>query len=585
MSHRGPDGRGSEFYQTNGHFIGLGHNRLSIIDLSNNASQPMTSENGTVISFNGEIYNFKELREALASEGTTFSTSSDTEVILKIYEKYGVEGFNYLRGMFAFVIYDLSIEKIYIVRDHVGIKPIYIYDNNGEIFCASEIKGLKAFDPIDPRVDKNEVFEFFNHGFLYEPDTGFENIKKLEPSSFLEIDLNSGVRLLRKYKPNFQDIECHSYSSLISNSLSQQTFADVKVGTFFSGGTDSSVIAALQDSEDLLFAKYEKDERTEIDVKFSKKISNYLNKNLLIEDLSSSDKTSDQVIQDIDFVAENSEELISDFTFFPSYRLASKARELGYTVMLSGMGGDEAFCGYPRYIITKFHFLFVTIYPILKFFIKFNLYPKRLNKRIDRLISYLEEKDWEIAYSRLLGFYSSRELEGLFNEFESFHARLANKLAYLNTSTDNSKVKQAQVLDSKGFLCHNLMVSDKSSMLASIEVRVPLLNEETYRKGLLARPSSLIKYLKLKKPLKDLLQEIIPASLVKRPKTGFNPPLDEIINKLGSEIFEDNLNYVKNFIDITFAKILISDHFSGKKNNTYKLWQLIYFCRWIKANG
>ena len=129
------------------------------------------------------------------------------------------------------------------------------------------------------------------------------------------------------------------------------------------------------------------------------------------------------------------------------------------------------------------------------------------------------------------------------------------------------------------------MVSDKSSMLASIEVRVPLLNEETYMKGLLAKPSSLIKYLNLKKPLKDLLQELIPINLVKRPKTGFNPPLDGMINKLGPEVFEENLSYAKPFINISFAKVLIRDHFSGKINNTYKLWQLIYFCRWIKANG
>ena len=123
MSHRGPDGIGLEFYETNRHFIGLGHNRLSIIDLSNNASQPMTSDNGIVISFNGEIYNFKELKEALTADGTVFKTSSDTEVILKIYEKYGVEGFGFLRGMFAFVIYDTKIKKIYICLLYTSPSP------------------------------------------------------------------------------------------------------------------------------------------------------------------------------------------------------------------------------------------------------------------------------------------------------------------------------------------------------------------------------------------------------------------------------------------------------------------------------
>jgi asparagine synthase (glutamine-hydrolysing) len=204
---------------------------------------------------------------------------------------------------------------------------------------------------------------------------------------------------------------------------------------------------------------------------------------------------------------------------------------------------------------------------------------------VDRLISYLEENIWEIAYSRLLGFYNFKELKGLFENIEQLNKNLANKLSKLNTYRKDNRFKQAQRMDSIGFLSHNLMICDKSSMLASVEVRVPLLDEEIYTKGLQSRTSSLIPYTQLKKPLKILLSQLIPTKFVDRPKTGFNPPLDEMINKLGPKTFKDNLIFADSFINLTFANAIIDQHFSGESNNTYKIWQLFYFCRWLKVNS
>lgn len=584
LSHRGPDGTGLKFYEDSSGYIGIGHNRLKIIDLSENAAQPMDSKGGTVLSYNGEIYNFKELKASLVKQGITFRTSSDTEVIIKIYEKYGVDGFTLLQGMFAFIIYDQVRKKIFVVRDSVGIKPIYFFKNDNEFFCSSEIKGLKAFSEVNLKINEDDVFEFFNHGFLYEPNTGFHYIKKINPSSYLEVDIESGKIIEIDYTTLLDDVNDSKLGDLIEASVTKQTFADVQVGTFFSGGTDSSIIAAIQNSKDLLFARYETDERADIDNKFSEAISKFLSKKLLIENLSSEEKTQEKILEEIDFIAKNSEEPISDFTFYPSYLLARKARELGYTVMLSGMGGDEAFGGYPRYLVTKYHKLLIFLYPLIKLTVKYKIYPKNLDKRIERLVSYLEENEWELAYSRLLGFFDHRELNGLFSNSALLNKSLIQRLSKLNVHKDKDKFKQAQFMDSIGFLSHNLLVADKSSMLASIEVRVPLLDEAVYKKGLLSSSSTLIPFLNLKKLLKEYLGSLMPRKLVKRPKTGFNPPLEGMIRILGPEVFKENLHLASLYINTVYAEYIIDQHFSGKSNNTYKLWQLIYFCRWLRSN-
>lgn len=582
--HRGPDASGVYFTKVGENFIGLGHNRLSIIDLSDYGKQPM-SKSGVTISFNGEIYNYLELREQLIKLGHSFLSDSDTEVILAAYLQFGVDCFSKLNGMFAFALLDESKQQFYMVRDIIGIKPVYLFQNETAIFGCSEIKGLKKFSEVDSAISENDIFEFFNTGFLYEPSTGYQFIKKLMPGFYLNINLASGVRNYTQFAEPSDYMSASTLTQKISASVSKQEVADVPLGVFFSGGADSSILAALAKNSELLFAKYDKDPSSDVDLKYSKLISRYLNKELKTTSIESSGEDLKAILDSFDFVAKHSEELISDYTFWSTYLLSKAARDSGYKVMLSGMGGDEAFAGYPRYLVLKYHRLVKIFSILLKVINRFKLFPNKLNKRFERLVSYSNETYWPIAYSRLLGYFSQDELQSFFKNYEAHNSAYIQRLNLIMESYNGKledKVKLAQHFDLKGFLSHNLSVSDKASMLASIELRVPLLDETVVAHGIDEKSNVLINKRTLKSPLKSILSSLIPQRLIDRPKTGFNPPLDNLINAIGFSHISMELDNLPEFIDAKVVRGIVLAHFEGKSNNTYKIWQLLYFSRWLR---
>lgn len=583
--HRGPDHTGIEHYSFDGSTVGLGHNRLSIVDTSEAGNQPMHKDNLTII-FNGEIYNFQQLRKELESKGFTFKSHSDTEVILNAFHAYGVACFARFQGMFAFVLLDHKSKKMFIVRDTIGIKPVYLYQDSDSIFGCSEIKGLKAYKDVDIAISRKDTFEFFNTGFLYEPDTGYENIKKLMPGHYLEVDIISNDRNIVQYENTATD-PLASLNSLVEDAVIRQEVADVPLGVFFSGGADSSILASLANKSELLFAKYSDDPTSDVDLEYSKKISTHLNKKLNITSIEMDDAGVENILDSFDYVAQYSEELVSDYTFWSTYKLSKAARENGYIVMLSGMGGDEAFAGYPRYLLLKYHRLIkLIIFPIL-ITKKLKLFPESFSKKIERLFSYSQEKNWQLAYARLLGYFSTQELEALFDDASGLLPAYTQKLDQVAASykgNKSDKIKLAQHMDLTGFLSHNLSVSDKASMLASIELRVPLLDEKVVAKGIQQASNVLVANRILKSPLKKLLSTLLPMHLIERPKTGFNPPLDGIISKIGRERIKAELAELTKYLNAETVNKVIDSHFDGSANNTYKLWQLIYFARWMRHN-
>ncbi|HFQ5001896.1 TPA: asparagine synthase (glutamine-hydrolyzing) [Vibrio vulnificus] len=584
--HRGPDSNGTFEVCHVGTNIGLGHNRLSIIELSDAGSQPMHHDKGYTIIFNGEIYNHNELRANLKSDNVSFKGGSDTEVILQLYIKYGVASFSMLVGMFCIVILDRLNNLVHMARDAIGIKPLYIYKHGGDIFASSEIRGLKPYLNADLVPDENDIYAFFNTGFLYEPNTGYENVKKLMPGFVLTIDIETGEVEQKEFKPlnNYNNGE--DFKAKLSKAVSNQLVADVPLGVFFSGGADSSILAGMAGEADLFFAEYASDPSSDIDREYSKKIANHLGKNLVSHKFSDEGADVEQLISQVRFVAENTEELLSDYTFWATYQLSEAARKNGYKVMLSGMGGDEAFAGYPRYHVLSKHKLFTVLSPVLKLLLKFRIFPKNLDKKFERLVSYSTEKNWGVAYSRLLGYFSREELNALFGtkEKELFFAYndAIDKLMAGYSGKKNDKVKQGQYLDRYGFLAHNLAVSDKASMLASIELRVPLLDEALVAHGFLEKSSNLIDSKSTKKPLKTLLSDYLPCSLIERPKTGFNPPIDALVTNIGEQRLISELSNLGDYVNCDFAKNLVVEHFKVKKNNSYKIWQLLYFKFWIE---
>ncbi|QPO19677.1 asparagine synthase (glutamine-hydrolyzing) [Pseudomonas sp. Y39-6] len=582
--HRGPDASGTYFAEIANHQVGLGHNRLSILDLSATGSQPMFTGNGISIVFNGEIFNHHELRNQLIEQGYTFNGTSDTEVILQLYVAHGDHAFKRLQGMYTFVILDEPRQKTFLVRDVIGIKPVYCYTGEYGIYACSEIRGLKCYSDVVTEIDNDDVFEFFNNGFLYEPNTGYKAIKKLMPGTYLEFDLLTGDCRTRRHQTITSYTSEQSLAENVRSAVTRQLEADVPVGVFFSGGADSSILASFTGEADLFFAKYEATDDSVIDMRFSAEIADYLHKKLVVTEILDS---KDDVFESIDFVAANTEELVSDYTFWATYRLSAEARKSGYTVMLSGMGGDEAFAGYPRYKVLKHHRLIRLLYPVLNALLKLKLFPKQLDKKFERLVSYAEESYWPLAYSRMLGYFSRQELKGFFRDFAGLECHYKQRLnaVLLDYSGDPAdKVKFAQHFDLTGFLSHNLSVSDKASMLASIELRVPLLDERIVAKGLATSSADLLKGGNPKAPLKTLLKSLLPASLVDRPKTGFNPPLDGIIRRIGSERLLSEFERIYAYLRPEEVEKLVKNHFMGTANNTYKLWQVLYFERWLKHN-
>ncbi len=584
MEHRGPDASGTFEKEYKNAYVGLGHNRLSIIELTNAGNQPMHAEEISII-FNGEIYNHESLRKSLQLKGYSFIGNSDTEVILKLYAEYGVESFLMLRGMFIIVILDRKTGYLNIVRDAIGIKPIYIMKNDEGIFGCSEIKGLKELVKTELKIDTRDIYEFFNNGFLYEPATGFKDVKKILPGELLTIELATGKCTYSQLLSINSYMNETSLENKLKNSIASQSIADVPLGVFFSGGADSSIIASYAKDSDLFFAEYATDPSSDIDKKYSKLIGEYLKKKIVTHNFDDSSIDVEKLLKQVQFVATNSEEPISDYTFWSTYQLSQAAYDNGYKVMLSGMGGDEAFAGYPRYHILQNHKILLFLSPIFKLLLKLKLFPKKFDKRFERLLSYITEKNWPVAYSRLLGYFSRDDLSKLFGKNEgNLYLDFSKKLNGIFKKFDGDikdKVKAGQFLDLYGFLSHNLMVSDKASMLASIELRVPLLDEAIVSHGLVEKSLNLIDSRNTKKPLKNILSNSIPKRLIERPKTGFNPPLDALVNKIGKDRLSQEFSEISQFISSKFAIELVDEHFSGTKNNTYKIWQLLYFKFWL----
>ena len=590
IKHRGPDAVGT-YYDEN---LGLGHTRLSIVDTKSEANQPFTLENKNfIVVFNGEIYNFKELREELILKGYKFLTTSDTEVLLNTYIEYGAEMFEHLDGMFAFSIFDKEKNTLLSARDHLGIKPFYYFldKENKEFYFASELSAIFEF-PISKVVDEDAVTELLFNGWLYEPNTGFKNIYKLQPGEYLEIDLND-FTIKQKLYFDIADEKAvkkpsKTIDNLIKDSVNLQSYNEVKIGNFFSGGIDSTVIASLLDKDvKNSTVEYDKEDvkssGTENDAYYADKISSVLD--LDINYIQISDKMGP--LEKIQYVAENTEDLVSDFTFIATEEISSESKKIGYKIMLSGMGADELFCGYPRYKMVRFEgmYRFISkltkpLYPILK-------NSKSISKKIDRFYAYLSAKSFGVAYSQLLGYFSYDEIFSLVKNKKSIenYERKIEKLLY--KVKDFSKLKQAMYLDIYGYLSHNFMISDKASMLHSIELRVPLTTKDIVQKNFNANDSELLSFKKTKLQLREFLYKVIPDKYVDRKKAGFNPPLDQIINDIGEREILSILkqSQVNNYLNFSSIKETIENHFNKKTNNTYKIWQFLYLHYWLSYNS
>jgi len=586
MEHRGPDSSGTYYTDS----FGLGHVRLSIVDTGKGANQPYVVDNEDyVIVFNGEIYNFKMLREQLVDKGHTFSTESDTEVLLKMYMEFGLNMFSHLDGMFAFSIFDKAKNTLILARDHLGIKPIYYHIDKlkEEFYFASELSTLFKF-PIKKEFDEKALTEFLFNGWLYEPNTAFLEVYKVFPGEYIQINLDD-FEIKKEIYFDISDkknivIPKNNIDDIIDDSIQLQSYNEVQIGNFFSGGIDSTVIATLINKKiHNLTVSYNKTDlavaNISDDADYAKQIGDILNLNIDYITMP----TLLEPLEQIKYLAENTEDLIADFTFLASEAISAEAAKRDYKIMLSGMGADELFCGYQRYYMVKYEAIYKGISILLQPFYSILKRSKILSKRIERFYSYLKAKSFAIGYSHIIGFYTYDEIKAMVKDKNSIkeYENKVDKL--LNRVKGVSKLKQAMYLDLYGYLSHNFSVADKSSMLHSIELRVPLVTKNILEKLFYGKDSELISFRKTKLPLRNILYKFIPEKIVDRKKVGFNPPLDKMIQDIGKEKIEYLLkdSPLMMYLNFDYIYKIIEEHFLGNANNTYKIFQIIYLHYWL----
>lgn len=593
--HRGPDDEG--IYVKNN--VGLGMRRLSIIDLST-GNQPIANEDDTVfIVFNGEIYNYRELRPDLIEKGHVFKTDSDTEVILHLYEEYSTDCIKYLNGMFAFAIWDGRKKQLFCVRDRLGIKPFYyLYDNKRLIF-GSELKTVLVENDIDMTIDFQALAQYIAFEFIPFPATLFNSIKKMPPGHYL-IANHEGVSFTQYWSPEgiqerpWKDADAvEELHSLLCDSVRLRLRADVPFGAFLSGGIDSGSVVAMM--SEVLDSKV----RT-FSIGFEDKSYNELEYAGLIAKTFNTDHT-EHVLQPsaidlIEKLVNYMDDPIGDFSIFPTYLVSKMAREK-VKVILSGDGGDELFGGYDTYIAQK---LF-SYYSLIPSVIRNNIVtplteklPPASQKKgiVNKIKRFAEGGFYPESYEHFRWMIHVKP-----NEFDHiFHTNVTENIStqdcfslitkYLSENQVTG-LNRAMYLDIKTYLTDNILVKvDRMSMAPSLEARVPFLDYRIVEFALSLPQNLKIRGIKTKYILKKMATGILPDKIINKPKQGFSIPMKTWLKGPVRTMMTDMLSYDRlksqKIFNPQYINRLMTEHLENKYNHSHKLWGLILFQLWME---
>lgn len=580
IRHRGPDNL--SFYENEN--LHLGFARLQIIDLDPRSNQPMIDEEtGAVIVFNGEVYNYKELRQDLQGNGVKFKTTSDTEVILKGYLKYGKSILSKLRGMFAFAIFHKN--KVFMARDHFGIKPLYYgFNDKGEFIFGSELKALISNKFFSPRLNNNSLFSYLELQHVCGEDTMIDGVKRLKNGYYLEIsNIEESLYPITGEYFKFQmsndkitnlDDAIYMIRKAVHNSVELHKNADVKVGTFLSGGIDSSYITALTKPEMSFSVGFSEEEGKFDESGLAKKLCEILGVKLnrLIID-------KNEVFENLDDIIYHLDEPQANLSSIPLYFLSKLARE-NATVVLSGEGADEFFGGYELYredsAIEKYLKLPKNLRKGLKGVSKI-LPSSGIKRRMEK--GALEPKDLFVGEANISSPSEVRDI--LSNRYKKgTDARQFTSKFFKNVDELSGK----QLVDLNSFMQYDILLKgDRMSMAHSLELRVPFLDLEVW--SVARRLSSDLKVRGniTKYALREAAKEVLPEEWYKRPKKGFPVPFrdflreDNFYNKfyevLSSELCDD-------FFDRSVVLDMLKEHKDGVKRNHRRLYSYYVFLVW-----
>lgn len=532
--HRGPDDTG--FFEFNG--FSIGNNRLSIIDLSPLGHQPMSTRDGRFsIVYNGEIYNFKEIRHLLEKGGVIFRSNSDTEVILEGFSKWGPEITKKLRGMWAFAILDTKENSLFLSRDPFGIKPLYLYDDGKTIAFSSEIKGLLANKKVKNEIEGEVVRQIITLGYPIAPLTIIKDVKSLLPGEEVFINLNTKEKIskISKLETNQKEfLNDNELEEILLDSVEKHLISDVPVGLFFSGGIDSTVLAILLKKLNKKLNAYHVSIEGREDTRFAREISEKLGLNFKEIPLK-----RELITELFDEMILKMDQPIADTSLLPTMLVSREARK-DVKVVLSGEGGDELFGGYLRHkklsvveFDTDIKHEPVPVYKLLE---KFPSLIKFSNE-FDGSLRAIEKFRGNIINLYLLETAIGKSLIDLNFFGKAIEGRLSNR------ETPDKMLS----IDRLIYLPDNLLQKlDVSTMAHSIEGRVPFLDREMFRNIGELPLSWKLKNGVLKSPLKRLISKNLPEKLSNRPKTGFSIPLSKYFFPSHKNDLVDALNWYKN---------------------------------------
>jgi asparagine synthase (glutamine-hydrolysing) len=605
LSQRGPDGRGTYIED----FVALGHRRLSIIDTSHNAKQPMSDESGRyVMIFNGEIFNFKELRKKLTDKGVSFFSESDSEVLLKLYILEGKECLNQLVGFFSFAIYDKETQDLFLARDRMGIKPLLYYFDEDKFAFASEMKALLAYN-IPSEIDYTSLYQYLQLNYIPGPASIIKNIFKLKPGSYIIIrkkKIEHGIYYNIPYdgskaqrNPLSYEEQKSEFASLLEESVKLRLIADVPLGAFLSGGIDSSVVVALasRHTEQLnTFSIGYKNEPFFDETRYAELVAKKFNTNHTVFSLTNDDLFSN-LFEALDYI----DEPFADSSALAVYIL-SKQTSKKVKVALSGDGADELFAGYNKHMgdfrVRAGGFTVSAVsalQPLLKLFPQSrNSFFSNKIRQLDRLAEGNKMSHSE-RYWRWCGFTNEAGAQKLFSERsigylvkEEYNARKKEILKHFSSGGDLNQVLRT---DMDLVLPNDMLFKvDMMSMANGLEVRVPFLDHRVVDFAFSLPVSSKIDFTIKKKIVQDTFRNILPVELYKRPKHGFDVPLLKWMKReLRPLITDDLLN--KKFVEE--QGIFNSGEIEKLKQQLYsvnpgdsheRIWALLVFQYWWKKH-
>lgn len=595
LVHRGPDDEGIYLKGS----VGLGHRRLSIIDLSPAGRQPMCNEDGTVwIVFNGEIYNFQELRQDLLGKGHVFRSKSDTETIVHLYEQYGEDCPGYLRGMFAFAIWDERDCSLFLARDRIGKKPLYYYFD-GKMFCfGSEIKAILADRQIERTPDLTAIHHYLTYQAVPSPWTAFTGVRKLPPAHYLHLR-KGNAELHRYWKLSYLPKYCMTEDEVkgqiierLKEAVRIRLVSDVPLGAFLSGGIDSSAIVALM-------AGMMKEPVKTFSIGFKEKAYNELRYARMIAGRYKTDHTEfivePKAVDILPKLVWHYNEPFADASAIPTYYVSKLARE-HVAVILNGDGGDENFAGYGRYALNAFsekarRFIPTALVQAMKPLLARLSHGENPNSFFWRLkrFSQVYTLSPELRNAYMLCHFMADMKSDLYTEAfreevsatDSFDLLLTN---FREAGADNL-LERTLYCDVMMYLPEALMVKvDVASMANSLEARSPFLDHE-FMEFVARIPSEMkLKGRSTKHILKQALRGILPDEVLFREKMGFGVPLDfwfrNELKDMAYDTLLDKRAMGRGYFRKEYIQKMLDEHVAGKWNWQYHIYNLLMLELW-----